>query len=178
LRSLRSQIALVLQESVLFHATVSDNIAYGNPTATASQIRAAARAASADEFISALPDRYETVIGERGATLSGGQRQRIAIARALVRDAPIVILDEPTTGLDAQTEAVLLGALARLSTGRTTLVIAHSLSTIWKADLIVVLDRGRIVETGRHEALLARGGRYAQLFGRQAFAAVGGAAPR
>ena len=178
LRSLRSQIALVLQESVLFHATVSDNIAYGNPTATASQIRAAARAASADEFISALPDRYETVIGERGATLSGGQRQRIAIARALVRDAPIVILDEPATGLDAQTEALLLGALARLSTGRTTLVIAHSLSTIWKADLIVVLDRGRIVETGRHEALLARGGRYAQLFGRQAFAGVGGPAPR
>jgi ATP-binding cassette, subfamily B, bacterial len=174
LRSLRSQIALVLQESVLFHATVADNIAYGNPTATASQIRAAARAAHADEFITALPQGYDTLLGERGATLSGGQRQRIAVARALVRDAPIVILDEPTTGLDAQTEALLLEALARLSIGRTTLVIAHSLSTIQSADLIVVLDRGRIVESGRHDALLARAGRYAELFGRQARAGAGG----
>ena len=171
LRSLRSQIALVLQESVLFHASIADNIAYGNPTASPAQVRAAALAANADEFITALPSGYETVLGERGATLSGGQRQRIAVARALVRNAPIVILDEPTTGLDAHTEALLLEALRRLSTGRTTLVIAHSLSTIAGADLVVVLDGGRIVESGSHATLLARRGRYVELFGRQAGAA-------
>jgi len=173
LRSLRSQIALVLQESVLFHASIADNIAYGNPTASPAQVRAAAIAANADEFITDLPAGYETVLGERGATLSGGQRQRIAVARALVRNAPIVILDEPTTGLDAHTEALLLEALRRLSTGRTTLMIAHSLSTIAGADLVVVLDGGRIVESGSHTTLLARRGRYVELFGRQAGALAG-----
>src|SRR5207247_1019603 len=130
LRSLRTQIALVLQDAVLFHASVFDNIAYGNPSASPAQIKAAAHAAHADEFIARLPAGYDTLIGERGSTLSGGQRQRIAIARALVRDAAIVILDEPTTGLDAHTEGLLLDALARLSVGRTTLVIAHQLSTV------------------------------------------------
>lgn len=173
LRSLRGQIALVLQDSVLFRASIADNIAYGNPSASPAQIRAAARAAHADEFILQLPDGYDTVVSERGTTLSGGQRQRIAVARALVRDAPIVIFDEPTTGLDSQTEGLLLDALSRLQAGRTTLVIAHSLSTIAHADVIVVLDHGRIVETGRHETLLGQGGRYAELFGRQAGIALG-----
>ena len=173
LRSLRSQVAVVLQESVLFHATVADNIAYGNPSASIGQVRAAARAARADEFIQDLPEGYDTFIGERGATLSGGQRQRIAIARALVRDAPIVILDEPTTGLDARTESLLVEALERLREGRTTLVIAHNLSTIAHADLILVLEHGRIVESGRHEDLLARGGLYSDLYGLHARAGVG-----
>jgi ABC-type multidrug transport system fused ATPase/permease subunit len=170
LQSLRSQIAVVPQDTVLFHASVADNIAYGNPAASSAQICAAAEAANADEFIRGLPDGYETILGERGATLSGGQRQRIAVARAVVRDAPIVILDEPTTGLDPQTEGLLLEALRRLSIDRTTLVIAHSLATVSSADLIVVLDRGRIVERGGHSELLRRGGRYAELFARQAFA--------
>ncbi len=168
LRSLRAQIALVLQESVLFHASVFDNIAYGNPSASNAQVRAAARDAHAEEFILTLPNGFDTVLGERGATLSGGQRQRIAVARALVRDAPIVILDEPTTGLDSQTEGLLLDALGRLSAGRTTILIAHQLSTVQNADVIVVLDHGRVVECGRHAALLARGGRYTELFARQA----------
>ena len=168
MRSLRGQISLVLQESVLFQATIAENIAYGNPAASPAEIVAAARAAHADEFIRALPEGYETVVGERGATLSGGQRQRIAIARALIRDSPIVILDEPTTGLDAATEALLLDALRRLMAGRTTVVIAHNLSTVEGADLILVLDEGRIVERGTHAELLARRGRYYDLYRLQA----------
>lgn len=163
LQSLRSQISLVLQEAVLFHGTVYDNIAYGRPDASREQIVAAAEAANATEFIDRLPSGYETVVGERGATLSGGQRQRIAIARALVRDAPILILDEPTVGLDMETEALVLQALRRLMEGRTTFVIAHHLSTVADATEIVVLRDGRIDDVGRHEDLLERNGWYAEM---------------
>lgn len=163
LHSLRSQISLVLQEAVLFHGSIYDNIAYGRLDASREQIRAAAAAANATEFIERLPDGYETVVGERGATLSGGQRQRIAIARALIRDAPILILDEPTVGLDFETETLVLQALQRLMHGRTTFVIAHHLSTVSDADTIIVLQHGRIADSGRHEDLLQRNGWYGQI---------------
>lgn len=163
LQSLRSQIGLVLQEAVLFHGSIYDNIAYGQPGVTREQIRAAADAANATEFIERLPEEYDTIVGERGATLSGGQRQRIAIARALVRDAPILILDEPTVGLDAETEGLVLQALRRLMEGRTTFVIAHHIATVRDADTIVVLRGGRIVASGRHEDLLERSDWYAQV---------------
>ena len=161
--SLRSQIALVLQSSLLFRATVRENIAYGDPAASVEQVLAAARVANAHDFICALPQGYDTLVGERGDTLSGGQRQRIAIARAVVRDAPVLVLDEPTTGLDAGSEALVLEALARLMQGRTTLTIAHKLASVTRADLIVVLEAGRVLEHGRHDELLAAGGRYAEL---------------
>lgn len=164
LASLRGQISLVLQETVLFHGSVRDNIAYGRPDAISDEIVAAAITANADEFISRLPEGYDTVLGERGATLSGGQRQRLAIARAIVRNAPIVLLDEPTTGLDASSEALVMEGLARLLAGRTALIVAHRLRTITRADRIVVLEGGEVVETGTHEALLAAGGRYAHLY--------------
>jgi ABC-type multidrug transport system fused ATPase/permease subunit len=164
LASLRSQIALVLQETILFYGTVRENIAYGRPEATRDEIIAAAKTANAHEFITALPDGYETLIGERGVTLSGGQRQRIALARALIRDAPILLLDEPTTGLDASSEALVVEGMARLMADRTVLVIAHRLSTIKRADLILVLEHGEIVERGTHQDLLARGGRYAAFY--------------
>jgi ATP-binding cassette subfamily B protein/subfamily B ATP-binding cassette protein MsbA len=163
LASLRAQISLVLQEPFLLPLTVAENIAYGRQGATRAEVEAAARAANAHEFIARLPAGYETVIGERGATLSGGQRQRLSIARALVKDAPILILDEPTSALDAETEALLLEALARLMAGRTTFIIAHRLSTIRDADHIVVLEHGRIVEQGSHAALLAAEGRFHRL---------------
>jgi ATP-binding cassette subfamily B protein/subfamily B ATP-binding cassette protein MsbA len=161
--SLRAQISVVLQESFLFPVSVADNIAYGRPDATRAEIEAAARAANADEFITALPEGYDTVVGERGATLSGGERQRIAIARALLKDAPVLILDEPTSALDAASEAALLDALERLMAGRTTFVIAHRLSTIRGADRIAVLDDGRIAEVGTHDQLVAAGGIYGSL---------------
>src|SRR5262249_51220967 len=161
LKSLRRQVALVLQEAFLFPLSIAENIAYGRPEATRAEIEAAARAANAHAFIERLPDGYQTVIGERGATLSGGERQRLAIARALLKDAPILILDEPTSSLDAETEAQLLEALERLMRGRTTLLIAHRLSTIRAADWIVVLDHGRVVEAGTHAHLLSRNGLYA-----------------
>jgi ATP-binding cassette subfamily B protein/subfamily B ATP-binding cassette protein MsbA len=164
LTSLRAQIALVLQEPFLLPLTVAQNIAYARPTATRSEIVAASEAANAEEFIQRLPQGYDTVLGERGATLSGGQKQRLAIARALLKDAPVLILDEPTAALDAHTEALLLEALERLMTGRTTLIIAHRLSTIRKADQIVVLDRGKIVEMGTHQQLLTRNGYYHRLY--------------
>lgn len=167
LRSLRAQISLVLQEAVLFQATIYDNIAYGNLDASAKEIYEAAEMANVAEFVDVLPEGYDTLLGERGASLSGGQRQRIAIARAIVRRAPILILDEPTVGLDAETEYLVLEALRRLMSRCTSIVIAHHLATIREADLIVVLEHGRIVETGSHESLLASSGLYAKLLQRQ-----------
>ena len=163
LASYRPQISLVLQSALLFRATVRENIAYGRPDASYEDIVRAARIANAHEFITALPQGYDTLVGERGDTVSGGQRQRIAIARAIVRDSPILLLDEPTSGLDARSERLVLDALDRLMEGRTTFVIAHRLSTVRNADLILVVDGGRIVERGRHEELLALGGRYREL---------------
>jgi ATP-binding cassette subfamily B protein len=170
LASLQAQISVVLQGALLFRATVRENIAYGRPRARFEEIVAAAKAANAHDFILRLPDGYNTVIGERGDTLSGGQRQRIAIARALVRNTPLLILDEPTTGLDAKAEQVVLEALEHLMAGRTTLVIAHKLSTIRRADSILVLSHGRIVERGTHRELLALGGMYAELYRLQVLA--------
>ncbi|MEH2414933.1 ABC transporter ATP-binding protein [Nostoc sp.] len=163
LKSLREQIALVLQEPFLLPLSVAENIAYGCPGASLKKIVAAAKAAKADEFIQELPQGYDTLIGERGALLSGGQRQRLAIARALLKDAPVLILDEPTSALDAQTEFLLLEALDRLIKGRTTFIIAHRLSTIQRADRIVVLERGKVVEMGTHQELLAVCGFYQRL---------------
>jgi ATP-binding cassette subfamily B protein/subfamily B ATP-binding cassette protein MsbA len=164
LRSLRENVALVLQEPLLFGCSVRENIAYGRPGATDADIVAAARAAGAHGFVSALPQGYDTAVGERGVTLSGGQRQRVAIARAFVKDAPILILDEPTSALDAEAEAGLLSALERLMAGRTTFIIAHRLSTIRNAGRVVVLNDGALVAVGSHDDLLARSALYARLW--------------
>jgi ATP-binding cassette subfamily B protein/subfamily B ATP-binding cassette protein MsbA len=166
-RSIREQVALVLQEPFIFPYTVGENIGYGRPDTTHDEIERAARAANAHDFIVRLPDGYDTVIGERGATLSGGERQRLSIARAFLKDAPVLILDEPTSALDARTEAMLLEALERLMEGRLTFIIAHRLSTIRNADTILVLDHGEIVEQGRHAELLEQGGLYASLYRHQ-----------
>jgi len=165
-RSVRDRIAAVPQEPVLFATSVRDNIRYGRLDATAAEIDAAARAANATEFIARLPEGLETVVGERGVKLSVGQRQRIAIARALLRDAPILLLDEATSSLDNESEYLVQEALGRLMTGRTTIVIAHRLTTVETADRILVLERGRIVEDGTHAALLEKGGLYRRLYTR------------
>jgi len=162
--SLRRQIGLVLQESILFGATIGENIAYGRPEATLGEIEAAARAANADDFIRELDDGYETVIGERGATLSGGQRQRIAIARALIRSAPILILDEPMTGLDVESEDKVRQALNRLMAGKTCVMITHDLQSIADADQVLVLEEGRIIGRGTHVELVASSNRYRRLY--------------
>jgi ATP-binding cassette subfamily B protein len=161
--SLRRQIGIVLQTSLLFSDSIKANIAYGRPEAGDEEIYAAARAAQAHEFITGFPEGYETIVGERGVTLSGGQRQRVAIARALLMNPRILILDDSLSSVDTQTEKLIQEALDKLMEGRTTFVIAHRLSTVRRADLIVVMDKGRIVETGSHEALLARGGLYREI---------------
>ena len=163
LASLRDQVALVTQEPFLFDDSIAANIAYARPSASRDEIMAAAAAAAAHDFILALPNGYDTQVGEAGARLSGGQRQRIAIARAFLKDAPILLLDEATSALDTESEAQVQAALARLMAGRTTILIAHRLSTVRGADLIHVIDQGRIVETGNHAALIAKRGLYARL---------------
>jgi subfamily B ATP-binding cassette protein MsbA len=170
LASLRAQIGIVTQETVLFDDTIRNNIAYGSPGATDEAVEAAARAAHAHEFVTALPRQYATVIGERGQRLSGGQRQRLAIARALLKNPPILILDEATSSLDAESERLVQDALANLMLNRTSFVIAHRLSTVRRADAIVALDRGQVAEIGRHDELLARAdGVYAKLYALQIF---------
>jgi subfamily B ATP-binding cassette protein MsbA len=173
LKSLRRQIAIVSQEPILFSGTIEDNLRYGHPGAADDEVRAAARAAFADAFIEALPQGYRTQIGERGVRLSGGQKQRIAIARAFLKGAPIVILDEPTSALDAESEELVKQALNRLLEGRTALIIAHRLSTIEHADLVVVLDQGRIIEHGRHDQLMRRAGGLYRRYAEHQLTAVG-----
>jgi len=163
-KSLRQQISFVLQDTLLFHGPLWNNIAYGKPEASRSEIFRAAELANAHEFIGKMPDGYDTVVGERGVTLSGGQRQRIAIARAVIRKTPILILDEPTSGLDAASEKLVFEALDRLMEGKTSIVIAHRLSTIRRANIILVLNEGTIVESGKHEDLLKTRGLYSKFY--------------
>jgi ATP-binding cassette subfamily B protein/subfamily B ATP-binding cassette protein MsbA len=167
LKSLREQISIVLQEPLLFSGSIAENIRYGRLDASLDEIMEAARSANAHDFILRLPKKYDTELGERGVQLSGGERQRIAVARAFLKNAPILILDEPTSSIDSKTEVVILDALDRLMVGRTTFMIAHRLSTIRRADQIFVIDQGRLVEQGTHQSLLHRGGLYKQLYDMQ-----------
>jgi ABC-type multidrug transport system fused ATPase/permease subunit len=167
LESLRAEMSMVLQESILFTGSIVENIAYGRPDATGMEIIEAAKDANADEFISKFPDGYYTILGERGSNLSGGQRQRIAIARAFIRDTPILILDEPSTGLDAESTDLVLQALRKLMKGKTTIIISHELSLIRDADKIIVIKEGQIEQMGRHDELLRAGGLYANLYAMQ-----------
>ena len=171
--SLRRQIAYVPQEPLLFHRTIAENIAYGRPEATMEEIRQAAIDANALEFIEQLPDGFDTITGERGVKLSGGQRQRIVIARAILTDAPILILYEATSALDSESEQLIQAALQNLMKGRTAIVIAHRLSTVASLDRIVVLKNGEIVEDGVHSELIAAGGEYAALWERQTGGGIG-----
>jgi ATP-binding cassette subfamily B protein/subfamily B ATP-binding cassette protein MsbA len=163
-KSLRAQIAIVLQDTLLFSTTIRENIAYGHPEATDAEIREAARRAQADEFICRLPNGYDGSVGERGGHLSVGQRQRIGIARAFLKNAPILLLDEPTSALDPTTEAAIMETIKELMQGRTTLIVTHRLATIHNVDQIVVLEHGQIAESGRGAELVARGGPYAKLY--------------
>jgi len=167
LDSLRSQIGMVLQETMLFGNTIRENIAFGRPDATQEEIEAAAKAAAAHDFIMSFPDGYDTEVGERGLTLSGGQRQRIAIARALLLDPHILILDDATSSVDTETEQQIQGALKRLIQGRTSFIIAQRVSTVREADMILVIDKGRIVAQGRHQDLIRESGIYADIYYRQ-----------
>ena len=163
----RGSIALVPQDPVIFAASTIENIRFGRPDATEAEVIAAAKAAAADEFIAALPDGYDRYLGERGVMLSGGQKQRIAIARAILKNAPILVLDEATSALDSEVEASIQTALSRVMEGKTVLAIAHRLSTLTEMDRIMVMDKGRIVEIGDHETLLAKRGLYARYWDRQ-----------
>jgi ATP-binding cassette, subfamily B, multidrug efflux pump len=165
--SLRSQMGVVLQETFLFAGTIADNIRYGKLDATDAEVEAAAQAANAHSFITRLPDGYATMLGERGGSLSQGQRQLLGIARAMVADPRLLVLDEATSSVDTRTEALIQSALRTLLQGRTSFVIAHRLSTIRDADLVLVMNHGRIVERGTHQSLLAQGGMYAELYQRQ-----------
>jgi ATP-binding cassette subfamily B protein len=165
--SLRAAIGIVPQDTVLFNDTIYYNIQYGRPEAAREEVIAAARSAHIHGFIESLPDGYDTMVGERGLKLSGGEKQRVAIARALLKNPPILIFDEATSALDSKTEKAIQAALEQAALGRTTLVIAHRLSTVMNADEILVLDQGRIVERGTHAALLERGGAYAQMWALQ-----------
>ena len=164
IKSLRRQISFVLQESTLFRASIWQNIAYGKPEATREEIIRAAQMANAEEFIVRMPEGYDTLVGERGVTLSGGQRQRITIARAIIRNAPILVMDEPSSGLDAESEELVFDALSKLMANRTSIVIAHRLATVSRADVIFVIDGGRVCEQGTHQELLERGGLYSRLY--------------